>query len=104
MISEQTVFQPNAKLARQANVSSLQQYNELYSQSIDSPQLFWANIAKQFHWETKADPENFFSYNFDISKGPIDIKWMPSSSTNISYNILDRNVKNGLGETVAFYW
>lgn len=104
MPSEQNIFQPDSKLARSAYVSSFQQYEELYKESIEQPDKFWGNIAKQFHWETPADPKNFMSYNFDISKGPISIKWMEGASTNICYNLLDRNIKNGHGDKIAFYW
>ena len=104
MPSEKNIFQPDQKLARAAYVSSFQQYQELYKESIEHPEKFWGNIAKQFHWETPADPENFMSYNFDISKGPISIKWMEGASTNICYNLLDRNIKNGHGDKIAFLW
>lgn len=104
MPSEQNIFLPDAKLAKQAYVSSLEQYAQLYKQSIDDPAQFWGNIAKQFHWETPADPDKFLTYNFDMSKGPISIKWMEGASTNICYNLLDRHVKSGLGDQVAFYW
>lgn len=98
------IYLPDPKLAKAAYVSSLQQYAEMYKQSLENPAEFWGNIAKQFYWETPADPEKFFSYNFDISKGPIFIKWMEGASTNITYNLLDRNVKNGLGDKIAFHW
>jgi hypothetical protein len=101
---EQNVFQPDPKLSRSSYVSTFQQYEELYKESIENPEKFWGNIAKQFHWETSADAKNFMSYNFDISKGPISIKWMDGASTNICYNILDRNIKNGHGDKIAFYW
>lgn len=104
MPSEQKIYQPDSKLARSAYVSTFQQYEELYKESIEQPEKFWGNIAKQFHWETSADPKNFMSYNFDISKGPISIKWMEGASTNICYNLLDRNIKNGHGDKIAFYW
>lgn len=104
MPSEKNIFQPDQKLAKAAYVSSFQQYQDLYKESIEHPEKFWGNIAKQFHWETPADPENFMSYNFDISKGPISIKWMEGASTNICYNLLDRNIKNGHGDKIAFLW
>ena len=104
MSSEQKIYQPDAKLSSSAYISSFQQYQQLYKESIDHPEKFWGNVAKQFHWETPADPKNFMSYNFDISKGPISIKFMQGGSTNICYNLLDRNIKNGHGDKVAFYW
>jgi len=48
--------------------------------------------------------DKFFSYNFDLSKGDIFIKWMEGASTNISFNLLDKNVKSGNGDKIAFYW
>jgi hypothetical protein len=101
---EQNTFQPDQKLARSAYVSSFQQYQELYKESIESPEKFWGNIAKQFHWETPYDLSNFVNFNFDISKGPISIKWMEGASTNLCYNLLDRNIKNGHGDKIAFFW
>lgn len=104
MPSEPNIFQPDQKLARSAFVSSFKQYEELYKESIEQPEKFWGDIAKQFHWETQADASNFMSFNFDISKGPISIKWMEGASTNICYNLLDRNIKNGHGDKIAFFW
>lgn len=44
-------------------------------------------------------------YNFDVTKGEIFVKCMGGASTNICYNLLDRNVhEKKLGDKVAFYW
>lgn len=72
--------------------------------SIKEPVQFWGEIAKGFYWETPATDDKFFSYNFDLSKGDIFIKWMEGASTNISFNLLDKNVKSGNGDKIAFYW
>lgn len=101
---QSTIFDPPAEIKKNAYISSFEQYQELYKQSIENPQGFWCNVARQFHWETAASAENYLSYNFDISKGPIFTKWLEGSTTNICYNLLDRNVKNGNADTVAFYW
>lgn len=76
----------------------------MYQQSINNPEEFWSEIAKQFYWETAANIDRFFVYNFDITKGPVYIKWLDGATTNISYNLLDRNVQRGFGDKVAFYW
>lgn len=98
------VFAPNEEISKNAYVGSFEQYQELYKKSIEDPQSFWGDIAKQFHWETEANPKDFFSYNFDIRKGSIFTKWMGGASTNLSFNLLDRNVKNGLADQIAYYW
>ncbi|XP_063240789.1 acetyl-coenzyme A synthetase isoform X2 [Bacillus rossius redtenbacheri] len=99
-----TVYLPNAKFSKKAHVSTLSQYKDMYQESIDNPCEFWGNIAKQFHWETPISADKFFSYNFDITKGPIFIKWLEGATTNICYNLLDRNIRNGHGDKIAFYW
>lgn len=97
-------YEPTDAIRRNAYVNSMEQYQEMYKKSLEDPQAFWGDIAKQFHWETEADPNEFFSYNFDVTKGPIYTKWMSGASTNISFNLLDRHVKNGHADQVAYYW
>jgi acetyl-CoA synthetase len=99
-----TVYMPDPTLSRKSHISSMAQYRDMYVRSIDTPEEFWGDIAKQFHWETPASPTKFFSYNFDITKGPIHIKWMEGATTNVCYNLLDRNIRNGLGDKIAYYW
>ncbi|XP_046604395.1 acetyl-coenzyme A synthetase [Neodiprion virginianus] len=98
------IYHPNAAVAANSHCSSFKQYQEFYEQSIESPEKFWGQVAKQFHWETPVKEGKFCSYNFDVSKGDVFIEWMEGASTNISFNLLDRNVKNGNGDKVAFYW
>uniref|UniRef100_A0A671Z0S6 Acetyl-coenzyme A synthetase n=1 Tax=Sparus aurata TaxID=8175 RepID=A0A671Z0S6_SPAAU len=68
------------------------------------PGEFWGDIAKDFFWKTKHTGQ-FLDYNFDVTKGEIFVKCMEGASTNICYNVLDRNVhERKLGDKVAFYW
>ncbi|XP_049814274.1 acetyl-coenzyme A synthetase isoform X1 [Schistocerca serialis cubense] len=103
MSDSEAVYHPDPALSRRSYIGSMKQYQDMYRRSIDEPEEFWGDMAKQFHWETPVTSK-FHSYNFDITKGPISIKWMEGATTNISYNLLDRNVRNGLGDKIAFYW
>lgn len=68
------------------------------------PAEFWGDIAKDFYWKSKHTGQ-FLDYNFDVTKGEIFIKCMDGASTNICYNLLDRNVhERKLGDKVAFHW
>jgi acetyl-CoA synthetase len=82
----------------------MEQYREMHKKSIELPAQFWSEIAAQFHWETPYDVDNFCSYNFDVTRGPVKVKWMEGATTNVCYNLLDKNVRNGMGDKVAFYW
>ncbi|KAF4078329.1 hypothetical protein AMELA_G00198000 [Ameiurus melas] len=101
--AEETLHAPE-ELKEQAHVRSFEEYTELYNKSVDSPEEFWGDIAKDFFWKTKYTGK-FLDYNFDVTRGEIYIKCMEGATTNICYNVLDRNVhERKLGDKVAFYW
>lgn len=93
---------PPPKGFEKAHASSIEQYHEMYRQSIEDPDAFWSKIAEDFHWEKKWD--KLQQVNFDRSKGPVSIKWFVGAKTNLAYNCIDRHVKAGKGDTVAFLW
>uniref|UniRef100_H3CMY8 Acetyl-coenzyme A synthetase, cytoplasmic n=1 Tax=Tetraodon nigroviridis TaxID=99883 RepID=H3CMY8_TETNG len=91
-------------LKKESHIGSYDKYKELYLRSIESPEEFWSDVAKEFFWKTKHSGP-FLDYNFDVTKGEIFVKCMDGASTNICYNVLDRNVhEKKLGDKVAFYW
>jgi len=100
------VYRPPERVAAESHCRGMDKYQEMYNESLDDPVKFWGRICRQFHWKTppSEDPTEFLRYNFDITKGPIKIEWMVGAETNICYNALDRNVDNGHGDKVAFYW
>uniref|UniRef100_A0A8C2ZA87 Acetyl-coenzyme A synthetase, cytoplasmic n=1 Tax=Cyclopterus lumpus TaxID=8103 RepID=A0A8C2ZA87_CYCLU len=103
-VPKEDVFHGSEELKKKAHIPSFDKYKELYLKSIESPDEFWGDIAKDFFWKTKHTGQ-FLDYNFDVTKGEIFIKFMEGASTNICYNVLDRNVhERKLGENVAFYW
>ncbi|KAK6479358.1 acetyl-coenzyme A synthetase [Huso huso] len=98
------VYHASEELVKEAHVPSFQKYKELYLKSVDSPEEFWGDIAKEFYWKSKHRGQ-FLDYNFDVTKGKIYIKCMEGATTNICYNVLDRNVKERkLGDKIAFLW
>ncbi|KAK3085354.1 hypothetical protein FSP39_001989 [Pinctada imbricata] len=102
-MSGSQVFSPPKGVQKEAHVQSLEQYKEMHKLSVENPEEFWSDVAKQFHWESPVTGK-FLDYNFDVNKGPIYIKWMEGAKTNISFNCLDRHINNKLGDKVAFYW
>nr|XP_020482111.2 acetyl-coenzyme A synthetase, cytoplasmic-like [Labrus bergylta] len=101
---KENVFHGSEDLKEEAHISSFEKYKELYLRSIENPDEFWGDIAKDFFWKTKHTGP-FLDYNFDVTKGEIFIKCMDGATTNICYNVLDRNVhERKLGDRVAFHW
>uniref|UniRef100_A0A8C7DTC1 Acetyl-coenzyme A synthetase n=1 Tax=Oncorhynchus kisutch TaxID=8019 RepID=A0A8C7DTC1_ONCKI len=101
---KEDVFHAGGALKKNAHVPNFENYKELYLKSIENPDEFWGDIAKDFYWKSKHTGQ-FLDYNFDVTKGEIYIKCMEGATTNICYNVLDRNVyERKLGDKVAFYW
>ncbi|MCB0376928.1 MAG: acetate--CoA ligase [Bdellovibrionales bacterium] len=86
---------PSKEFSEKAYIQSMDQYQEMYKKSVSDPGGFWSQIAKDnFYWEKPFTHD--FSYNYDMTKGPIEIEWFEDGVTNITYNCLDRHLeKNG---------
>lgn len=95
------VYQPSTSLQERAFINSMEAYHAEYERSIADPEAFWAEKAEEFHWFKKWD--TICSYNYDMDKGPISIKWFEGGKTNITYNCLDRHLDNK-GDQSAIIW
>jgi acetyl-CoA synthetase len=78
-------------------ITSLDHYKELYQQSVDNPDEFWRTEADTFTWFQPYD--EVCKWNF---RDP-DVKWFTGGKTNITYNCLDRHLKDR-GNQVAILW
>ncbi|MEC8207343.1 MAG: acetyl-coenzyme A synthetase N-terminal domain-containing protein, partial [Pseudomonadota bacterium] len=74
-------------------------YNELYQWSIDDPEAFWGEQGKRLDWikpYTKVK-------NTSFDKGHVDIRWYEDGQLNVSYNCIDRHLKDK-ADKVALIW
>ena len=92
--ASEKVFPPSADFVSKARVKGMDGYNKLYRRSIDDPEGFWADEAKELTW---FEP---WTKVLDESKKPF-FKWFVGGKTNIAYNCLDAQIAKGLGEKVA---
>lgn len=98
------LYHPTDYVVEKSHITTLDKYKELHRKSLEDPESFWSEIANEFHWQTPYQPGNFVSYNIDITKGKIFVKWLEGAVTNVCFNALDRNVRNGHGDKIAYYW
>ncbi|MDF1808243.1 MAG: acetate--CoA ligase [Phycisphaerales bacterium] len=77
-------------------ISSLDQYNEMYKESIDSPETFWDKVASELHW--------FKEWDSVLEWNAPDAKWFLGGKTNVCYNCVDRQVDSGHGDDPAIIW
>ena len=55
MMREGLTFPPPASITANADVSSLEQYHELWNRAKNDPQSFWDNEAKKLAWDKPYD-------------------------------------------------
>ncbi|MBK67332.1 MAG: acetate--CoA ligase [Rickettsiales bacterium] len=73
-----------------------QKYQELYNQSIENPEEFWADMGKRLDWFEPFSKVKNTSFEDDIT-----IKWYEDGVLNVAYNCLDRHLDEH-GDKVAF--
>ncbi|MBB2143911.1 acetate--CoA ligase [Pedobacter sp. LMG 31464] len=78
-------------------ITSFEQYQETYEQSVNDPEKFWASIADNFLWKQKWD--KVLSWNFSEP----NIKWFEGAKLNITDNCLDRHLIEN-GDKPAIIW
>jgi len=99
-IADGEVYPPLPDFQAKAHVQSEEEYHKMYKASIEDPEQFWGDMAKEFYWRTpfsKVGP----TYNFDREKGPVSVEWFTGGETNLCYNCLDRHIEAGKGSRVA---
>ena len=74
-----------------------EKYEEMYKQSIDDPENFWAEQAKKVDWTKKWD--KVMDYDFNTA----DIKWYLGGKLNVTYNCIDRHLEER-GDQKAIIW
>ncbi len=90
------VYNPPEKVINKALLKK-EEFDEIYRRSIENPEDFWAELAeKELYWFKKWD--KVFEWNYP------EYKWFVGGKLNITYNCLDRHVKNGKRNKLAYIW
>jgi acetyl-CoA synthetase len=96
MLAEERKFPPSEDFRNRANIKSLEEYQQLYDQSVNEPEKFWAEMANELHWFKKWDKV--------LSWDPPFAKWFEGGKLNVSYNCLDRHLKTWRKNKAAIIW
>jgi len=89
------LFPPPQEFVDQAHVKSLEEYEKMWKQSVEDPETFWGNIAKDLYWYKpwlKVNREDF---------AKAELEWFIGGKTNLSYNCLDYQIEKGRGDKTA---
>jgi len=91
-------FEPSSNFSKKAHIKSIDEYNEKYKKSIEDPVKFWEDKASIIDWIKPWESVR----HFDFING--DIKWYMGGKVNVSYNCLDRHIKDGYENETAIIW
>src|SRR5271155_2076813 len=96
ILQEDRSFAPPAEFSQHAHIQSLEEYEDLYKESISDPDKFWSRIASELHWFKKWD--KVLEWNNPWAK------WFVGGQINLSYNCLDRHVQTARKNKAAIIW
>lgn len=89
-------FPPSDEYRRQSYIGSEEEYMRMYNESVSDPDRFWTEQAETLDWFSK-DWKKVLNWDRKEHR----IEWFKGGKLNVSYNCLDRHVKNGLKNTAA---
>ncbi len=96
LLKETRVFAPSPEFSARSRCKSLDEYRTLYDQSVNDPETFWANVAKELHW--------FEPWTKVLEWKEPHAKWFVGGKTNLSYNCLDRHLDGPTANKTAYIW
>jgi acetyl-CoA synthetase len=90
------VYNPPRHIVEGAYIKP-EEYETLYKESIKDPEAFWAKIAgEEVHWFRKWDTVRAGEHPY--------YRWFVNGKLNITYNCLDRHVKAGKRNKLAYIY
>jgi len=101
-MTELRKFPPPPELAKNAHIKSMEQYQQMYDESINDPDKFWLREAETLDWVKK--PTKAREYTWDTAKQIVDIKWFEDGELNVSSNCLDRHQNTWRKNKAAIIW
>ena len=90
------VHKPSKEFSKKARIPSMAAYEKLYKHSIDKPEKFWADEAKELTWQKP------FSKVLEW-KAP-DAKWFLGGKINVAENCVDRHATGPRANKAAIIW
>jgi len=104
-LKETRRFEPPKDVAASAHIRGEAEYSQLYRESVERPDIFWAkqaeeNLAWSRKW-TRVMVHDFL--NIGQTEAPY-VRFFEGGQLNVSYNCLDRHVAGGYGERTAIVW
>ena len=93
---EVRVFPPPAEFSAKARLGSMEEYERMYARSVDDPEGFWGDAARELEW--------FAPWERVLDERGPHAKWFTGGKLNLSHNCVDRHAKGARRDKVALVW
>lgn len=105
VMREKRKFFPPKQLSRRAYIKNPEEYDRIYSESINNPEKFWSAQAREnLDWFEMGD--KVLEYDFS-SIGKVKkpyVEFFPDWKLNVSYNCIDRHINTWKRNKAAIIW
>ncbi len=96
ILQETRVFPPSEEFKAKAHLSSMEEYQKLHAESINSPETYWPRQAEELLWQKKWDQL--------LDWKPPFAKWFVGGKINVTENCVDRHAKGTRKDKAAILW
>ena len=96
VLQETRSFPPPAEFVEQANISSMEEYQELWNRAKDDPIGFWGDLAQGLEWSQP--------YEHVLEGEMPETKWFTGGKINASVNCIDRHLDSWRKNKAAIVW
>ncbi|MEK0446110.1 MAG: acetate--CoA ligase [Verrucomicrobiota bacterium] len=93
---EKQVLKPSREFSKKARIGTLKEYQELWQESVQRPDKFWAREASELVWQSKWSKVLEWKEPF--------AKWFLGGKLNVSENCLDRHLGTPRQNKAALLW
>jgi acetyl-CoA synthetase len=93
---EQRQFEPSEAFKKTALISSREQYETLYRESLADPNTFWTRETQELVFRSR--------WKTVVSWTPPHAEWFREATLNITESCLDRHLKTAVRDKAALIW
>lgn len=95
-LQEERVFNPSEEFSQKARISSMEEYERMYQESIEQPDVFWAREAEELAWRKK--------WSQVLEWEAPHAQWFVGGELNVAESCVDRHLNNGRRNKAAIIW
>ena len=93
---EVRLFPPPAEFSAKARLGSMEEYERMYARSVEDPEGFWGDAARELEW--------FAPWQRVLDESGPHAQWFTGGKLNLSHNCVDRHAKGARRDKVALVW